>query len=158
MTRDRPDRPPPPREGKPDAPLDADASGLRSVLVSDERERAELQAFLDRLLETLREDGVTRIHVRFGYAWEGRSEWREEAEVPLGEVRERIVAAETRNEGALGHDDLFLTPEGRDVQVQFCHHGDVHVIFDGPDALVEWIREEWEREGWAFQESRTRAG
>ena len=142
------------REGG-EAPRDEGA--LRHELVSDERERGELEAFLRRLLELLRDAGVARLDVRFGYAWEGRSEERVEEAVPLEEVRERIASAERRGEGALGEDDVFLTPEELDIRVQLCHHGDVHVSFGGPDEVVEWIREAWRADGWSFEEVQTRA-
>ncbi|HSW00892.1 MAG TPA: hypothetical protein VLI39_12010 [Sedimentisphaerales bacterium] len=93
----------------------------------------ETWEILGWVLDCCRRHGISEVTLIYGYDWDvGDKSWADQP-VPVVNVCEHVKAEEEKEKGCLGCDDLYLQING-EVQVQFCHHADVHLQYD-PDDL-----------------------
>jgi hypothetical protein len=114
---------------------------IRHDLLSRNLTDTEVRSSFDWILACLSRHGVTTVSVTFGYDW---GDWQHET-VELAGVRSRVEDAEARQLGSLGTDDLYIEVEGV-VQIQYCHHADIHLTYIQPDhplarALATYLTE-----------------
>jgi len=93
-------------------------------LLSRNLTEEEVWSSFDYILGCLSRHGVTAVAVMFGYDW---GQWQYEP-VELASLRSRVKEAEARELGWLGNDDLFIKVENV-VEVQYCHHADIHLKY-----------------------------
>ncbi len=84
----------------------------------------EIRSSFDYVLGCLSRHRVAAVSVMFGYDW---GDWQP-GTVELATLRSRVKEAETQGLGSLGADDLFIKVEGV-VQIQYCHHADIHLTY-----------------------------
>lgn len=100
----------------------------------DTREVTEYEAWeiLDWLLESFRRHGIDEVVLIYGYDWDlGEKTWKDQT-VKVDDVRTHIKAAESKELGAFGFDDVYLKVR-ESVQIQFCHHEELHLHYDEQD-------------------------
>jgi hypothetical protein len=98
------------------------------------REIKEVEAWeiLGWVWDCCRRHGVEEVTLIYGYDWDvGDKSWADQV-VPLAGVREHVKAEQEKEKGYLGCDDLYIQVNGM-VEVQFCHHSDVHLKYDEDD-------------------------
>jgi hypothetical protein len=107
------------------------------------REITEVEAWeiLEWVLDCCRRHGISEVTLIYGYDWDvGDESWADQL-VQVANVREHIKAEEEKERGFFGYDDLYIQING-EVQVQFCHHSDVHLSYDQDDLpLAKELRE-----------------
>jgi len=95
------------------------------------------------VLACLARYGIVEVTMIYGYEWDVGSLLWEEQLIEAGTIRDRVKALEDEGRGRLGQDDLFIRIDNR-VEVQFCHHADVHLRYDEDDSpLVGDVRTYW---------------
>jgi hypothetical protein len=90
--------------------------------------RNEFRAFIDRA----KVERWNELNVLFGFAWGNyiyEKDWIEEIMTPV-DLADRVARLEAANDGAIGSDDLFVTPLRLGVKYTFCHEADIHL--EGP--------------------------
>jgi len=112
-----------------------------------------LRAELAYVVEFFRDLGFGRCDVLFGWAWSterDKSElsWKR-VNIPLLELDAEIRRAEDAGLGKLGNDDVWVSFEGRNLKVQFCHHSGIHLAYPDPDKITESFFTRWQSEGLA---------
>jgi len=101
---------------------------------------AEVWKILDWVLGCFARHGIVEVTMIYGYEWDIASLQWEEKLIEVGTIRDRVKALEDEGCGRLGQDDLFIRIDDR-VEVQFCHHADVHLRYDEDDSpLISDLR------------------
>lgn len=81
------------------------------------------------------------VDVMFGWAWAMEFYNWEERTMPITMVRGEVQSAESQDFGSLGDDDLYVRVKSHDLEIHFCHEGDLHISFDAVGNMVEGILE-----------------
>lgn len=110
------------------------------AIISKELKEDVLYDELDRIVKVLGHQGIKELTLKFGYAWQGEYEWKE-LPVKPDEVRQLVAKAEAEEKGAFGSDDVHLMLT--DLEIHFCHHGDIHLLFNKKNKIVEMIVVGW---------------
>ena len=76
------------------------------------------------IIDCLFRHRIETVAVMFGFGW-GDYEYET---IQLSDLRPRVEKAEAQELGSLSTDDLYIKVEGV-VQVQFCHHADIHLLY-----------------------------
>jgi hypothetical protein len=110
-----------------------------------------LRAELGHVVEFFRGMGYECCDVLFGWAW--RTE-RERSDLAMKSVNISLLDLDTEVRGAedaglgnFGRDDVWLSFEGRTLQVQFCHHKGIHLSYAEPDEITWHFLDRWRAEG-----------
>jgi len=108
----------------------------------------------ERFLSEIETCGIGRIELLFGFAWANDiypGDW-EPQWLSAAEIRRVVSEAETRELGAIGSDDLFLTIPELASQRQYCHEADIHLESQAPSAYTESVKRDWIVRGWTVRE------
>jgi len=104
----------------------------RCNLTTRETTENEAWEILDWLLRCFQRHGIDEVVLIYGYDWDlGEVSWQDQA-VKVGDVETHIKAAESKELGWLGYDDLYIKIR-ETVQVHFCHHEELHLNYDQDD-------------------------
>ena len=111
-----------------------------AVPATAEAVRFEFERFLDRASAESWED----LKVRFCFAWKARLDPGGDLEQIMSpdNLSEKVAAAESRGEGRIGSDNLYVTPLALGVEHLFCHDADIHL--EGPEGS-EYLESEASR-------------
>lgn len=119
-----------------------EAHALRTLYLSPQQVREELQALLD----AARAIGIERCTVVFGFAWGNDyypgNRWTP-VELSLGDLRREVTHAESLGWGPLTDNDLTLEFPPHVDQFLFCHENDIHVHTTRKGPLFEAMNERW---------------
>ena len=97
-------------------------------LLSRNLAEEEIWSSFDWIVACLSRYGITTVSVAFGWAW---GDWKSEP-IELANLRSRVLKAEAQELGSLSTDDLYIQVEGI-VQIQYCHHADIHLTLTQDD-------------------------
>lgn len=113
--------------------------------------RKEFDAFLARA----EKENWTELNVTFGFAWGNylyERDWLEEL-FNANELREKVKEAEENGDGAIGSDDLYVTPVGIGVEYTFCHEADIHLEGSQDSEFLKNEKERYQSMGWDIYET-----
>lgn len=106
-------------------------------------------------LAHLKELGVTRVNVLFGFSWgkyfypEGEN-WQE-IPVALDDLEPMIEQAREKGHGALGHDNLYIAIPEFEARLQYSHETDIHISFAAPNPFVQTVLDRWKDNQWHLE-------
>jgi hypothetical protein len=110
-----------------------------------------LRAELGHVVEYFRGLGYERCDVFFGWAWSTERDEPDLAmksvDIPLLDLDDEVRRAEDAGLGNFGRDDVWISFEGRALEIQFCHHEGVHLLYAEPDEITRHFLDRWRAEG-----------
>lgn len=112
----------------------------------------ELRSLLARFADA----GLTEADLVFGFGWEGAMEsttGEVRLRLPLSKIEERVRQEEQKRVGRLGDADRYLSHTDVPFEIQFCHHSDVHILFERPSPMAQVIVDDWRAKGFNPRES-----
>ena len=113
----------------------------KNILTSQTFNEDEVWSILDWFIDCFSRHSVDKVTLIYGFAWGNEIYNWEDQIVKVSEVREHIKNVESKDFGYLGCDDLYIKI-GEDVQIQFCHHQDIHLNYnhDNNPLIHELVR------------------
>ena len=117
---------------------------------------SEYRNEFDRLLSLLTETGIGEAEIMFGWAWGKEYRNRKPVSVALEHIGKEIGLAEEATGGKFGEDDIYLIIPPAELELIFCHEGDIHINYRNESALSQTILAAWYEKEWLTrQDSRT---
>ena len=124
-------------------------SDYKYQIVTEEFSNEILKKDLKELIFICKVNNISDVIISFGYAWQdfmnNRTPYKINVDSILGEVKK----VEKRNFGILGEDDLSIIFD--DFKIRFCHHGDIHLIYNEMNDIIEEIIKNWNNKKWTFK-------
>lgn len=105
----------------------------------------------EQLVTGLESAPEKRVRAMFGFAWANElyeGDWLV-LELSGSELRERVQKAEEAELGQIGSDDFFIWLPDHEVEILYCHEGDIHL--EAPESGRKYIESEsqrWVALGW----------
>ncbi len=107
-----------------------------------------LFADLAYLVELCNSHGIKSVTVLFGVSWGIHYHNFEHREIEVEALIKEISQAEEARWGSLGDNDLTLTIPDHDMQIEYCHHSDIHLHYEDENAVVSDILQFWRKMEW----------
>ncbi len=115
---------------------------------TDILDRLTILEELNILIDILLEHGLTKVSYFLGWPWALEyypgNTWDEE-EIALTGIREKIFEIESLNIGKIGDNDFYIS--SNDIEIKFCHEGDIHLSWIESDELAQVILTKWRDKG-----------
>ncbi len=117
-------------------------------ITTPEFSRQTLIEDIDNIIRILKKNDISTANVLFGYAWNDFFHNRKEIELSIDSLQTEIQKAEQAGCGELGDDDLHIFLD--DFEIRYCHHGDIHLLYNDKNDLINEIIKSWLDKNWTL--------
>jgi hypothetical protein len=115
---------------------------------------SQLKADIFNLVNLCDHLNIPHISVLFGFAWaESAYNWIPQ-DMKSSNLLTEIMKLEDSKFGQLGQDDIFIDfPTFPDTQLNYCHHSEIHLMYNEENQLITKYKQIWNQEGYKILES-----
>ncbi len=125
------------------------AKEFKYQITTPEFSRKTLIEDIDNLIKIFKRKNISSLKIMFGYAWAVfLNDWKEMT-IDIDSLQGEIQKAEQAGHGELGDDDLYIYFDN--LEIRYCHHGDIHLRYSDRDDLIDEIIESWLDKNWTLR-------
>ena len=95
-------------------------------------------------INLLERHNIKNVEILFGFAWGNEYQNWTPYIVDVSSIESEISKAEALKVGFIGDDDFYITHEGYEIEILFCHECDIHLSFNQSNEIVNDILKDWQ--------------